>query len=111
MGRSLAPATQLILDQIAEVKPLYEALRRSDQLILDGFFDSIAQHRAAIANAASLLPLEAMLVVMQLEGHKMFEHVLNKMYAEVLRLEWEVEELRSACMECRRNTDPSTTVS
>ena len=58
MGRTLPPASQLILQQVDEIKPLYEALRRSDQLILDHIFEEINPHRAAIANAANLLPLE-----------------------------------------------------
>jgi hypothetical protein len=90
MGRSLAPATQLIVDQIAEVKPLYAALRRSDQLVLDEFFDSVAQHRAAIANAASLLPLEAILVVVQLEERKRFQRMLHELYAELQELRGEL---------------------
>ena len=59
MGRTLPPASQLILQQVDEIKPLYEALRRSDQLILDHIFEEISPHRAAIANAANLLPLKS----------------------------------------------------
>ena len=63
MGRTLPPASQLVLQQVDEIKPLYDALRRSDQLILDRIFEEIGPHRAAIANAANLLPLESMLLL------------------------------------------------
>ena len=90
MGRTLPPVTQLLLAQIVEVKSLYGALRRSDQLILDDFFDSIQQHRAAIANAASLLPLEAILLLMLLETRKREAHIHDELYRELERLRQEL---------------------
>ena len=89
MGRSLPPASQLILNQVAELKPIYGALRRSDQLALDEIFDLVQQHRAAVANAASLLPLEAVLVLVLLEEHKRATHIREEFQAvlEALRRE------------------------
>jgi hypothetical protein len=86
MGRSIAPASKLIMDQIAEMEPLYWALRRSDQLILDDLFESVLQHQAAMANAASLLPMEALLVLIQLEERKKFRRALDELYREVEEL-------------------------
>jgi hypothetical protein len=83
MGRTLPPASQLILQQIDEIKPLYEALRRSDQLILDHIFEEISPHRAAIANAANLLPLESMLLLAVLEQHKTFTRTVAELYREL----------------------------
>jgi len=83
MGRTLPPASQLILQQVDEIKPLYEALRRSDQLILDYIFEEISPHRAAIANAANLLPLEAMLLLSLLEQHKKFFRTIDELYREL----------------------------
>jgi hypothetical protein len=80
MGRTLPSTTQLAFDQIAELRPFYEALRRGDQLILDRFFESILQHRAAISNAASLLPMEVMPFVILLEEHKRNNHLLNEIH-------------------------------
>ena len=91
MGRSLPPATQLILEQIAEMEPLYGALRRSDQLVLDQFFDSVQQHRAAIANAANLLPLEATFVLMLLEERKRHEHIHNELCNQLQQLQREIK--------------------
>jgi hypothetical protein len=95
MGRTLPPAAQLILEQVQEVRPLYDALRRSDQLILDRIFDEISQHRAAIANAANLLPLEAMLVMSLMEQRKKFTRIYDELYGELDKLRGEIETLKS----------------
>lgn len=94
MGRTLPPVTQLVQAQIAEVKSLREALRRSDQLILDDFFDSIQQHRAAIANAASLLPLEAMLLLILMEERKREAYLHSEFQKELERLQQEIRKLK-----------------
>ena len=80
MGRTLPSTTQLAFEQIAELKPFYEALRRSDQLILDRFFESILQHRAAISHAANLLPMEVMPFVILLEERKRNTQVHNELH-------------------------------
>ena len=88
MGRTLPSTTQLAFDLIAELKPFYSALRRSDQLILDRFFEAALQHRAAIGNTASLLPMEIMPFVILLEEHKRNTQV----YEEIYRLIDEIEQ-------------------
>jgi hypothetical protein len=93
MGRSLPPASQLILNQIAELKPIYGALRRSDQLALDEIFNLVQQHRAAIANAASLLPLEAVLVLVLLEEHKRVTHIHVELDSAIQGLRPEILQL------------------
>lgn len=80
MGRTLPSTTQLAFEQIAELKPFYEALRRTDQLILDRFFESILQHRAAISHTANLLPMEIMPFVILLEEHKRNSQVHNQIH-------------------------------
>src|SRR5687768_8052184 len=87
MGRTLPSTTQLAFDQIAELKPFYEALRRTDQLILDKFFEAILQHRAAIGNAANLLPIEIMPFAILLEEHKRNHHILEELYVLIGGLE------------------------
>ena len=94
MGRTLPPATQMILGQVDEIRLLYGALRRSDQLILDRIFDEISQHRAAISNAANLLPLESMLLLSIMEQHKKYGHLSNELYKELERLQGEIENLK-----------------
>ena len=95
MGRTLPSTTQLVFDQFAELRPLYDALRRSDQLILDTFFEAILQHRAAIGNAAHLLPMEIMPMVILLEQHKRNHHIHNELYSLISELENKFNQLGS----------------
>ncbi len=88
MGRTLPSTTQTAFELIAELEPFYGALRRSDQLILDKFFEAILQHRAAISNAANLLPMEVMPFVILLEERKS----INQMRNELLGLIGELED-------------------
>jgi hypothetical protein len=87
MGRTLPSTTQLAFDLIAELQPLYGALRRSDQLILDKFFEAALQHRAAIGNASHLLPMEVMPFVILLEEHKRNTHTYNEIYGLIEEME------------------------
>lgn len=87
MGRTLPSTTQIAFDLIRELKPFYGALRLSDQLILDKFFEAILQHRTAISNAASLLPMEVMPFVILLEEHKRTHRILNEIYVSIEEIE------------------------
>ena len=91
MGRTLPSTTQIAFDQIAELKPFYEALRRADQLILDRFFESSLQHRAAISHAANLLPMEVMPFVILLEEHKRNTRVYNDLYILIEELQGKIK--------------------
>ncbi len=93
MGRTLPSTTQLAFDQIAELKPFYETLRRADQLILDTFFEAILQHRAAISNAANLLPMEVMPFVILLEEHKRNRQAHNELYVLIEAIENKIKPL------------------
>ena len=95
MGRSLPSATQLAFDEFAELRPLYGALRRTDQLILDKFFEQVLQHRAAIANATSLLPLEVMPLVILLEERKRSNRMYDELCSQIERLERKVRLLEA----------------
>ncbi len=81
----------MLQEQAAEIKSLKEALRRSDQVILNAMFDGIQQHRAAIANSASLLPLEAVLLLMLLEERKREDQIHAELQQEIQRLRRMVE--------------------
>lgn len=93
MGRTLPSTTQLAFEQIAELKPFYEALRRTDQMILDRFFESILQHRAAISHAANLLPMEVMPFVILLEEHKRNSQVYNELHVLIEAIENKIKSL------------------
>jgi len=87
MGRTLPSTTQLAFDLIAELKPFYGALRRSDQLVLDRFFEAVLQHRAALGNAAHLLPMQVMPFLILLEEHKRNSQVYNEIYRLIEEIE------------------------
>ena len=87
MGRTLPSTTQIAFDLIAELKSFYEALRLSDQLILDTFFEATLQHRAAISNAANLLPMEVVPFVILLEERKRNNHNFIELYSQIEELE------------------------
>ena len=93
MGRTLPSTTQLAFEQIAELKPFYEALRRTDQMILDRVFESILQHRAAISHAANLLPMEVMPFVILLEEHKRNSQVYNELHVLIEAIENKIKSL------------------
>ena len=82
MGRTLASATQVFLQEEQAFARFRRALRRSDQIVLDDLFASARQHLAASAYASHALPFETILLSMLLEEHK-----------KVLRLEQEMEQL------------------
>ncbi|HET9911932.1 MAG TPA: hypothetical protein VFQ13_08590 [Anaerolineales bacterium] len=87
MGRTLPSTTQIAFNLIAELKPFYETLRRSDQLVLDQFFEAALQHRAALSNSASLLPMEVMPFVILLEERKRSNHIMIELYGQIEELE------------------------
>ena len=87
MGRTLPSATQLILEEFAELKPLYNGLRRCDQLIFDKFFESLLQHRAAIDNARNLLPMEMIPFAILLEERKRNNHLFIELFKQIEELE------------------------
>jgi hypothetical protein len=87
MGRTLPSATQLILDEFADLKPLYSALRRADQLIFDKFFEAVSQHRAAIDNARNLLPMELIPFAILLEERKRNNKIFIELYGQIEELE------------------------
>jgi hypothetical protein len=95
MGRTLPSTTQIAFDLIAELEPFYGALLRSDQLILDRFFEAALQHRAAISNAANLLPMEVMPFVILLEEHKKHAKAYHELYALIEEIQKKIQPLLS----------------
>ena len=95
MGRSLPSATLLAFDVFDELRPLYGALRRTDQLILDKFFEYLLQHRAAIANATSLLPMEVMPLAILLEERKRNNRMYDELCSHIEQLERKLNQLET----------------
>jgi len=103
MGRNFPSATQLVHEVIGELKPLSEMLPPHDRWILSKFYEYALNNRAAIANAASLMPLEATLLIIVLEERKRTNRVINELQAEIEKLkkdqkqlEQEADELESS---------------
>jgi hypothetical protein len=69
------------------------ALRRSDQLFLDKFFDAILQYRPAIGHTGSLLPMEVLPFVILLEERKKFDKLHAEMLADLQELEQKIDKL------------------
>ena len=86
MGRNFPSATQLVHELIGELKPFSEMLSPHDRWILSRFYEYALNNRAAIANAASLMPMEATLLIILLEERKRTNHVLNELQAEIEKL-------------------------
>jgi hypothetical protein len=86
MGRNFPSATQLVHEVIGELKPLSEMLPPQDRWILTKFYEYALNNRAAIANAASLMPLEATLLIIVLEERKRTNRVIGELQAEIEKL-------------------------
>jgi hypothetical protein len=83
MGRNFLSATEMVHQVIADLKPFAEMLPPQDHLIFNKFTEYALNNRAAIANAASLLPLEATLLVLLLEEHKVTQRLYSELCAEI----------------------------
>ncbi len=93
MGRNFLSATELVHQIIADLKPFTEMLPPHDRLIFNKFYETALNNRAAIANAASLLPLEAMLLILLLEERKRNQRAYDELHAEIEKLKRGREQL------------------
>ncbi|HEY5984704.1 MAG TPA: hypothetical protein VIU38_14655 [Anaerolineales bacterium] len=94
MGRNFPSATQLVHEVIGELKPLSEMLPPHDRWILNRFYEYALNNRAAIANAASLMPMEATLLIILLEERKQTNRAIHELQAEVEKLQQEHKRLK-----------------
>jgi hypothetical protein len=90
MGRNFPSATQLVHEMIGELKPFSEMLPPQERWILNRFYEYALNNRAAIANAASLMPMEATLLIILLEERKRTNQAIHELQLEIgkLRQEW-----------------------
>jgi len=86
MGRNFPSATELVHEMIGELKPFSEMLPPQDRWILQRFYEYALNNRAAIANAASLMPMEATLLIILLEERKRTNHAIQELQAEIQKL-------------------------
>jgi hypothetical protein len=99
MGRNFPSATQLVHEVIGELKPLSEMLPPHDRWILTKFYEYALNNRAAIANAASLMPLEATLLIILLEERKRTNRLLSELQAEIETLKKDRKQLEQEAYE------------
>ena len=93
MGRNFLSATELVHQVIADLKPFAEMLPPQDRLVFNKFSEYALNNRAAIANAATLLPLEATLLILLLEEHKRNRRLYEELRAEIEKLKKATERL------------------
>jgi hypothetical protein len=86
MGRNFPSATELVRQTVADLEHVGEMLPPQDRHILNQFAEFALNNRAAIANAASLQPLEVVLLLLLLEEHKKLERVNYELRTEIERL-------------------------
>ena len=91
--KNLSP-TELAHKIIAELMPLADMLSPNDRRIIKRFCEYILQNRVSISNATSLLPLEAALVVVQVEEHENNNYQFSDLRNQLLELRHEIEELK-----------------
>jgi len=95
MGRNFPSATQLVHEVIGELKPFSEMLPPHERWILNRFYEYALNNRAAIANAASLMPMEATLLIILLEERKQTNHAINELRAELEKLRQDQKRLQA----------------
>lgn len=77
MGRTLATANQLVLEEQQAFADFRRALRREDQRAFDALFAYARLHTTAISQANHALPFESILFAMLLELWKELERLRN----------------------------------
>lgn len=75
MGRTLATANQLVLEEQQAFADFRRALRKEDQRAFDALFAYARLHTTAISQASHALPFESILLAMLLELWKELERL------------------------------------
>ena len=91
MGRTLATATQIILDEEQGLTDFRRALRRSDQQSFDELFSNARKNIAAITMASNALPFETVLLAMQVEEHNEVRRLREALFLMSSQLETLIE--------------------
>jgi len=85
--------TELAHKLIGELMPLADMLTPSDRRIIKRFCEYILQNRVSISNATALLPLEAALVIIQMEEHEKNNYAHIELHKQIEELRQKVERL------------------
>ena len=87
--------TALIYKVTGELMALADYLSPNQQRIIKRFCDVLLNNRTAVADATNLLPLEAALVVIQVEEHENTNYEISELHKRLDELGREIQELRS----------------
>jgi hypothetical protein len=86
MGRNFPSTTELVRQMTAELTQAGNVLGPVERHIIQEWCEYALNHRAAIGNAASLHPVEMLLVMLLLEEHKKAERVEYELRRDIERL-------------------------
>lgn len=92
MGRTLATANQILLNEQKAFANFRRVLRRQDQQIFDELFAGARKHTAAVSMASHALPFEAILLAMLVEEHR----ANQRLHEQLEQLARQVEALLAA---------------
>jgi hypothetical protein len=109
MGRNFPSATQMVHEMIGELKPLSEMLAPQDRWILNRFYEYALNNRTAIANAASLMPMEATLLIILLEERKRTNQAIHELQGEIAKIRQEQKRLGQAGGEAQQAVEITAT--
>ena len=87
--------TALVYKVVGELMALADYLSPDQQRIIKRFCDVLLNNRSAVADATNLLPLEAALVVIQVEEHENTNYEISELYKRLDELGREIQELRN----------------
>lgn len=90
---NLSP-TALVHKLIAELMFLADMLSPNQQRIIKKFCDVLLQNRSAVSDSTNFLPLEAALVVIQVEEHENTNYEISELYKVIDELRREIRELK-----------------
>ena len=87
MGKNILASTPLARQVIDELMRIGDGLPQSGRLALRKFSEHILNHRAAIASAPNLGPVEAALLVLLIVEHEKNNRIDNELFSRLESLE------------------------
>ena len=88
-------STKTIFELAPDLKALYAALRRRDQLIFDEFFAAIEQYKDVINNTTDWLPIEILPWLISLQEHERIDRAFDPARERLERIKNKLDELES----------------
>jgi hypothetical protein len=86
MGHTTKPATQRLIDSIRELKGIYNALWKQDQLHFEAMLDPVTEHPMALKLSKTMSPLVVTLSLALMEEHKRNSEFEDRILGTVQRM-------------------------